>query len=80
MISRRTALKIVGAITGYLYGRPDLNANSVAQMAQQQGRPSAPSIRLVLDGMEGIYLQYHGRVVRVDPEELISALSQKEPH
>lgn len=60
-MTRRNALTVLGAMVGYIYGRP----------VQAQG---ANIMLLALDGVDVIEVRYRGQRVFVNPAEIIAAL------
>ena len=61
MIPRREALKVVAGAVGYIYG----------QSSNQRGG----EMRLILDNVDAIYVQYRGQMVRITPQELMYSLT-----
>lgn len=67
-MTRRDALKVVGVSVAYLHGVPV----TASQVASQQ---SSRGLSLVLDGLDGIILQYRGQRVVIQPAEIMAALA-----
>ena len=70
-MTRRRAVALVGALTGYLFGKPVVPSAQVAK-AQQASR----GLALILDGVDGIIVQYQGERIVVTPAELMETLRQ----
>lgn len=73
LLSRRQAVAAVGALMGYLHGK-SVQSEQVAR-AQQPSR----GLSFILDGIDGIIVQYDGEKVVVTPSEIMSALRPERP-
>lgn len=72
-LSRRRALQVVGALVGYLHGKP------VAAIEGSAPQMAPRGLALILDGLDGIVLQYRGQRVVIQPVELMAALAPDGP-
>lgn len=75
-MTRRTALKVVAAATGYVFGN---EASASANQSMSQYAARRPNIVLPLDGIQFIEVRLASEVRYVDPRELMAALAGKEP-
>lgn len=74
-MTRRDALRLVGATIGYLHGHEVLEGSSQVASSDKALR----GLALVLDGIDGIILQYRGERVIIRPVELMAAFTGMSP-
>lgn len=71
--TRRQMVRFLGGVVAFLEATPAADAQG--KMSATVQAPRAPTLRLVLDTMEGgVQVVYHGQAVQVTPQEIMDAL------